>query len=448
MLKYKYEMGAGAGANIAWVEASAFTELETAKPAVGSLGTIENDINSLYVYDGASWLFVDKPAIRSGDQQEVDGIYPITLLAANKMMLPALERIKNIEVAIAGGDLGWQQLTTLIRNGDAPKFFQPGGLLKYKKGAADVYLRIADIGNATKYVTANGNAPLDTSYFTRYPKATPFYAEHLRVLNGVQFSSVQANYRIETTIPAGTYKITLETSDIASAEYHFTTATELVKNGTLRLETAVLMQYRATPKSAAVNIVLAASGAGVALPGGSLSVQNHKDRVKYGNNNDEQSAARQVINSGGAKGTIWLPQSIYDIAPTWESSLDGFLKDVDPAFLAAVGQTVRQTEKNTVTDGGGNVSLNDKFFLPSRMEIFGEKENVDHKGKQLDYYIGANDAKRIKLDNVDGVTPRIWWLRSPSAGGSYIVRDVHSSGASNSYGAYQGVGVAPACVIM
>ncbi len=345
----------------------------------------------------------------------------------------------------------WGELQNSVRAGTSGNYFGKGDLFTHTKGANSVLLQLADIGGINKSNTANGNAPFDPDYFARYPKATPLTMQYLDANYGIQFSAPQANYNILTEIASGTAcNISLKTYEIAGgnlATYDFTAPQNLIVGGRLRQSAAGNLQYYATSKATPVNIAITAGSVNASVSG-KLSVQNDYLRVVFGNNKDADSAVRQLLNSAGLRNTVWEPKNIYDIAPSWMTTLDGFQYGIDPEFLAAVGRTTRETELNTVTDGGGNIITTDKFFLPSRKEIYGDAENVTHKGKQFDLYVGTGNAAKIKYDITNPATPRHWWLRSPHAGNSYNARNVNTDGSVNHSGASHGLGVAPACVIL
>ena len=62
---------------------------------------------------------------------------------------------------------------------------------------------LADVGSVSKNITANGNAPVDPTYFTQFPNAKPLTLEFLEVTYGIMFSAPQANYEIVTEIVSG-----------------------------------------------------------------------------------------------------------------------------------------------------------------------------------------------------------------------------------------------------
>ena len=346
----------------------------------------------------------------------------------------------------------WAEFRTAVRNGTIDRYFAVGDQFNVSKGATNLVFDIVDIGSSTRNVTANGNAPTDPTYFTQFPNAKPVTLLMHDVINSVMFDNREANYKITTEIPSGAKcNISLESNTIAAATYNFTAPSALVVGGRLRISNATTLQYYATPTSEPVNIAMVAGAADAEYISiaGSLSAQNHKQRVSYGSNKYTESAIRQWLNAGGAAGSYWTSKSNYDLAPSWHSTLAGFRNGLDPDLLAVLGETTREVELNTVTDGGGQATISDKIFLPSRMEIYGSVETAGHKGLQFQSYVGLPDIDKIKYDTTALSTARSWWLRSPGAGNAHSARYVNNTtGALSSYNAYSGYGAAAACVIL
>lgn len=346
----------------------------------------------------------------------------------------------------------WEQFRNAVRAGTIDRYFSVGDQFNVLKGGVNYVWDLVDIGSAARNITANGNAPTDPNYFTQFPSAKPVTLMMHDVLYGAVFDAPEANYQITTEIASGAKcNISLESNALAAATYNFTAPSALVVGGRLRINSNVQLQYYATPTSAAVNITMVAGAADAEYLdiSGSLSVQNHKDRVTYGSNRYSQSAIRQWLNAGGAAASFWTSKSNYDLAPSWHATWTGFMTSLDADFLAAVDLTTRQTELNTVTDGGpGDEDGSAKFFLPSRKEIYGAAENATNKGVQFQAYVGSADADKIKYDSAALSTARNWWMRSPSASYANNARGVHTSGALYNGSAYNGIGAAAACVIL
>ena len=345
----------------------------------------------------------------------------------------------------------WAEIQARVRDGTIDRYLMVGDQFNVSKGAANLVFDIVDIGSSTRNVTANGNAPVDPNYFTHFPNAKPVTLLMHDVINGVMFDNAEANYQITTEIASGSKcNISLESNTIAAATYNFTAPSALVVGGRLRINTAEQLQYYATPTSAPVNIAMVAGAADAEYISiaGSLSAQNHKQRVSYGSNKYTESAIRQWLNAGGAAGSFWTSKSNYDLAPSWHSTLAGFRNGLDPDLLAVLGETTREVELNTITDGGGQATIADNIFLPSRMEIYGSVETAGHKGLQFQAYVGLPDIDKIKYDTTALSTARYWWMRSPNAGTANIARFVYTSGALYDNYAYNGYGAAAACVIL
>ena len=174
---------------------------------------------------------------------------------------------------------------------------------------------------------------------------------------------------------------------------------------------------------------------------------------------------RQHLNSGAAAGSVWTPQTVWDRAPSWVSNTAGFKHGLDPEFikicgdvelLTALSTAAGDTSAAAASAGTGNETTVDKFFLPSRPEVFGGGDNNSDKGDAWQYYAANSDVpggssnpnadtNRIKT-NAAG-SAQYWWLRSPYVGNGTSVRNVNPSGSVSYVSAYYSYGVAPACVV-
>ena len=93
------------------------------------------------------------------------------------------------------------------------------------------------------------------------------------------------------------------------------------------------------------------------------------------------------------------------------------------------------------------ITTNTTFFNLSMAEVgLGAKNNNVAEGTVLPFYTGATNADRIKYDITAATTARGWWLRSPNPSSANYVRGVYTSGALNYIIAYNGNGLAPACI--
>ena len=346
----------------------------------------------------------------------------------------------------------WPVVQQMVRDGTVGAHIQVGDYFNVMRGALNLRWDVVDIGSSTRNVTANGNAPTDPNYFTNFPNAKPVTLLMHDVINGAVFDAPEANYQITTQINSGVQcNITLESETIASATYDFTAPSDLVIGGRLRISNAMTLHYYVSPYTAAPTAITMVAGSAYGSIAASLSAQNHKHRVSNGSNKYTESAVRQWLNAGGAAASFWVSKSNYDLAPSWHATWAGFLNGLDTEFQAVIGETTREVELNTVTDGGSvtpNTTIADKVFLASEKEIFNDAENAGHKGVQFQGYAGSVNADRIKYDAAALSTARSWWMRSPDAWGAITACRVYTSGVLGVNYVSDGCGAAAACVIL
>ena len=163
---------------------------------------------------------------------------------------------------------------------------------------------------------------------------------------------------------------------------------------------------------------------------------------------------RQYLNSDKAAGSVWTPQSVFDRPPTWAATTAGFLHGIDPDFVAVLGNVKKKTGLNTISDGGGTATHDEKVFLLSRSEVFMGDEYAGGEDTPYAYYKNYSDnqsastgADKNRIKYRAGAA-KYWWLRSPYAGTAHYVRLVGTSGAWDYIRATIANGVAPACCIV
>ena len=170
------------------------------------------------------------------------------------------------------------------------------------------------------------------------------------------------------------------------------------------------------------------------------------NRAQFGCNRWDWSAIRQWLNSAAAPGKWWTAQHEYDAAPAYAATLAGFMADLPADFLSAV-TPARLTTALSNADGGGSVETVDRFWLPSRTEIFGDANNGVAEGVLMTKYIDATDADRIKYNSAG--TASGWEFRSPNRSNSYNIVNVAANGTWQDLtwsSAWSG-GIVPACII-
>lgn len=350
----------------------------------------------------------------------------------------------------------WANVQALVRAGLHSKVFSIGDQLVCSKGEGTLTWDVIGIDHDT---------PTD-SQFTH----SMTLQLHDCLPDKMQFDAPEALYYAENGLAAGTYNFTIQdsydTSYGGGKTYNFTLTHDVPVGGQITFGwsyntqaiNAKITSYASSTSTAEIEQVPVSEGsAGISIgttDGNSTNV-NHIHRVRYGHNNYGDSAIRQFLNSSESEGSVWTPQTKYDRHPSWNSNTAGFMKDIDSDFLAVLGASPKVVALNTVTDGGGSVTINnDKFFLLSRSEVYGGLENNINEGSPYPYFSNysdlsaagtGNDMNRIKLRN-DSV--QAWWLRSPgyASNGNNCV--VGSNGNLTYISVSDVYGISPTCNII
>ena len=296
----------------------------------------------------------------------------------------------------------------------------------------------------------------------------------VNVVDRAQFDQKEAFYYSAEGMEAGTYNFHIPahawvTGDVDQT-FQFTLTQAVPAGGQLCVSNSynqsfnganvnVYKDSKTTSATESVPITIGTDGTAL----GDMAVtysesMNSYQRALLGSNRWATSAMRQYLNSDKPAGSVWNPQTVFD--RPWDSATSkaGWMRGLDPQFLAICGKVNVSTILNTVCD---KPALNkdmevtkDTFFLPSMPEVYGGKENSNDNGTPWKFYSanstlaspsGAADANRIKYWNGN---PDWWWQRGASAGNAYYVRIVYTGGnAWNSYYAVSTNGVAVACIV-
>ena len=290
------------------------------------------------------------------------------------------------------------------------------------------------------------------------------------IIDNLQYSARQAAFAFPNGLAAGTYHFTIGAHPLVAGDVNkvltFTlvnaipTGGQLVFNGAYNktLVGTTISVFASPISTTAVETATMTEGSTGTDLGTILRTKtdtiNGIDRALLGSNNWLESALRQYLNSDKAAGNVWTPQTVFDRPPTWATTTAGFINGKSPSFISHIGTAKKTTALNTVTDGGGKVESDERFFLLSRSEVYGENEVAGGEGTAYSYYSdysdlsGAGtgaDTNRIKYHNG---AAQYWWLRSPYATYARSVRCVNTTGNVNSYNAISSIGVAPACCIV
>lgn len=358
-------------------------------------------------------------------------------------------------VTAQGGTLkptSWAEIQALVRAGLHKNVFSIGDQLVCKKGNDDLVWDIIGIDHDT---------PTD-SQFTH----SMTLQLHDCLPSAMQFDAPEALYYAENGLAAGTYCFTIQNYDTAyggGKTYQFELQNAVPTGGQLTFGWSYNTQASAAKITAyndegtqieQVGVTEGSDGTSLGTTDGTSTNLNHIHRVRFGSNNYAESAVRQFINSDKAAGSVWESKTNFDRPPAWNANTAGFMNGLDSDFLAVIGKSNKVTALNSVTDGGGSVTLDDKFFLLSKSEVYGGLENNINEGSPYSYYANysdlssegtGDDSNRIKYRSG---TAQWWFLRSPDSATGGNVRDVNPAGGVNYYIAGGSGGVAPACNII
>lgn len=288
----------------------------------------------------------------------------------------------------------------------------------------------------------------------------------------VQFSAPQALYYAEDGLGAGTYHFALpadyDTAGGGGKTLSFTVSRPVPAGGVVVFPWNASMQstdvristYESNAAAEAIEsdlpVTEGANGAYLGTADGETENMNLVHRIRYGSNNDAQSAVFQWLNSDAEAGSVWVPKTKFDRPPSWAATYNGFLHGLPADFLEAVQPAIIPCRTNGVYEvdslDGTAFAINQtydlkcRFFLLSRPEMYGTWDDASLRdGELLEYYAGATDAERI-LRDATGMARNVW-LRSPYPTYSYRPRRVVESGALNHDGARYVHGVTAACII-
>lgn len=349
----------------------------------------------------------------------------------------------------------WANVQALVRAGLHKKVFAIGDQLVCQKGSSNITWDVIGIDHDT---------PAD-SQFTH----SLTLQLHDCLSSQMQVDAPEALYYAENGLSAGTYHFTIQGSYTpiggTSKTYCFTLASDIPAGGQLTFSwtyntqagNAKITSYGAdltTVIESDISVTEGSSGTSLGTTDGNSTNLNFIEKARFGSNNYSESAIRQFLNSNNSAGSVWTPQTNFDRPPTWANNTAGFMFDLDSDFLAVIGKVNKLTALNTVTDGGGSITLDDKFFLLSRSEVYGGLENNINEGSPYPYYKDysslseagtGNDSNRIKYRSGSASS---WVIRTPFSSGAGNIRSINASGGVPSTGTYSNGGIAPACVII
>lgn len=347
----------------------------------------------------------------------------------------------------------WENVQKLVRAGLHDKYFAVGDQLVCQKGGSNLTWDIIGFDHDT---------PNDSQYTHSMTLQL-----HDCLSSQMLFDAPEALYYAENGLVAGTYCFTIQNYDTTyggGKTYQFEIQNDIANNAPYQLtfgwdyntqavNAKITIYDKYGNQVEQVGVTEGNTGTNLGTTDGTSTNLNHIHRVRFGSNNYAESAVRQFLNSSAATGSVWSAQTKFDRPPSWNADTAGFMSDLDSDFLAVIGSVQKVTALNTVTDGGGSVTLDDKFFLLSRSEVYGGLEHDINEGSPYPYYSDysdlseagtGNDTNRIKY--INSIAQK-WWLRSPYFTDGNGVRCISTIGEIARYTNYS-YGVVPACNII
>ena len=379
-----------------------------------------------------------------------------------KMDLQTAE-LHKIALAITGrgGISSWENLQVLAKSGVARDYLELGQVFAFKRDSVDIPCFVVDFIDNNKKGSIKIKSDnlqhgiifqtIDNIYSLQFDEREAFYytadglsAGNYRFKLG-EHSWVSADvgktfyFHLDNAVPAGgqlvwkqSYDATLEGASIDV----FDSGNDFTANETVTMSSAEIAG--ATDLGTINN----------AFNGNFNSCQ----RALLGNNRWKESAIRQHLNSYAAVGSVWTPQNHWDRPPSWKDSTKGFMNGLETSFTNYVADVEIDTYRNTVCDGGGLDTTEDKFFLAGRNELFFPQEGADN-GIPFELYkqesissIAHAAADLIRVKKTSG-SAAYWWMRAPYVGNAPSVRNVIPTGEFSTSTATTSLGVAPAFVI-
>lgn len=339
----------------------------------------------------------------------------------------------------------WQQLQRKVRNND-----------------------MADISIGDQYTCSYGQSTLTWDVIGKNQDVPndPNYTYsltlrlHDQLPDAMQFDAPEAFYYCSSQLSAGTYYVKANNNN-----YQFILTSSVPAGGQLVFyngSTPQVLSYSSATSTTPIQTVNTSSGTS------GTNLGTLQDNVKsgnlntcyrsvngYGNNNWEQSGFRQWLNSNKAAGNWWTPKNNWDRPPTYASTLNGFLYDLDPEFVEVLG-LVNKVTTYTSADGTGTYTTADLMFLLSQTEVYGgDRQSGYPEGQAYTFYSEGSslsapdtgaDANRITYR---GGSATSYWLRTPNPFSSGNVYYVNYGGNIN-YGniSQYTLGAVPSCCII
>ena len=350
----------------------------------------------------------------------------------------------------------WNDVQNIVREGMAMQYFSIGDQL---------------ICNHTKFgelvwdiIDFDHDVPTDTT------KTHSMSLQLHNPIDRIQLDPPEAFYFAENGLAAGVYHISIPADydgggGSEGKSYWFTLTQAVPAGGQVLLNWTIIKSLATTAKvityadSSAINAIETTGYLVEGAEGTALTFQNPIQVARFGSNRWKESCLRQWLNSDATSGGWWAAQNAYDRPYSNHTARDGFLYGMDADFLAVVGTVTKRTIINNKI-GGGYDELTERFFLPSRSELYGLNQSNPIEGEAYAYYgVGYSslsvpgtgaDSNRIRYKTEsEGGTASGYWLRSCSAWDETASNSLQANGSiATGVFAYGNSSVAPICNII
>ena len=422
--------------------------------------TVCTNLSKVYIDNEANAITIADGAFPSGVTVNYKGTFNTvnTLVQAVENINKNTYTKSEVNALIATTEYGgtWLDVQKAVRKGVAPSRYPVGYEFTVSKGNENIVFVVRG------YDTITTSDSGSTGY--------TMILETKKIYDSIQLDAPEAGftppenalfYCVNTQMGQANYWFTTN-----GTSYYFSIGGGAVPVGAIivvDVANMIVAVYQSaestTPIAGYGEITLSVGSSGAPLS--SYCNLINRNRLVSGSNNYAQSAVRQYLNSNATAGSVWSPTHTSDVSPSWVVTKDGFMKDLDSAFLNVVAnanvicRTNNVYETGDYTADGNNYILQDKFFILSRSELIAI--NVD--GTQLEYYNKINKpdnpatgqgqinnpAKFVKYNSQN--TPVAYTLRSSVLNSATSIYYIKADGTiSNSY-PKNTFGICPACII-
>lgn len=385
----------------------------------------------------------------------------VAQISANENDISSLTDV--VSTILTHGTQSWDTVQAIVRAGLGPEYY-PVGTLLYDNWNETTGTAFRVVGYDVYFdntLTAQG-----------YTHSMLLYEEAID--KQMQFDAAEAWLYAEQAIPAGTYRFTIPNyypTSGGNKTYIFTSTADVPVGGQLTItwehqQLPTKVQGYASSVSATalfdVNIVEwnetdAATDFGTIKlymndADSSYGKMNNIARARYGSDNYYQSGLRQWLNTA-AVSDWWQPTNIFD-RPYADRNIAGRLSALNSDFVSKLATpNINFITNNSFEYGEIDgvpfelqtvYNTKDKMFMLTHTELgLSVEPNV---GNVLPYYVGADNAKRVKRLKTNN-TAVSYWLRPPVPANPNTVRLIAASGDIDTTSGRYKSGVAAACVI-